>query len=270
MSSKTLEFKYQMEIVFSEPIIKHSYAVKCEPKDTMRQKLSDLTIEIGPFEGKLGETEDIFGNRIYYGNMTEPHNNFYIKVAGIAENSENDRREEKLNTKALGFYKYASRYTKPGACMKNYYHELIHRNENYHTLNALSKAEYFMHQLYQDFTYVSGVTDIGTTAEEALKLGQGVCQDYAHIMISLCRLAGIPARYVVGFMIGEGYSHAWLEVASEGYWYGLDPTNDLYIDANYIKVSCGRDYADCIIDKGSFLGNATQDQKICVKVEEVK
>lgn len=269
MKSKTLEFKYQMEIVFSEPIIQHSYAVKCEPKDTMRQKISDLTILIGPSEAKLGETDDIFGNHIYYGNMTESHESFYIEVSGLARNSGTDRREEKLNDRALGFYKYASKHTMPGAAIKGYYQELIERNKSYHTLNDLSKGEYFMGELYKDFAYVSGVTDIKTNAEEAFRLGQGVCQDYAHIMISLCRLAGIPARYVVGFMIGEGYSHAWIEVASEGYWYGLDPTNNLYIDANYIKVSCGRDYADCIIDKGSFLGNARQQQNISVKVAEV-
>lgn len=267
---KILKFQYYMEIRFSNPIINHSYAVKCTPKDTMRQRITELRINIGPCEGRLGENDDIFGNHIYYGDMREPHNNFYISVKGSASTSVSDRREEPLNRQALGFYKYASKHTKPGPCIKAYLKELIARNPQYDTLTALARAEYFMKELYQDFSYVSGVTDIGTSAEEALKIRQGVCQDYAHIMIALCRLAGIPARYVVGFMIGEGYSHAWIEVAHENYWYGLDPTNNLWIDANYVKVTSGRDYADCIIDKGSFVGEAVQEQKIHVKVSEEK
>ena len=78
-----------------------------------------------------------------------------------------------------------------------------------------------MNDLYENFTYIPGVTDIHTTAGEALRLGRGVCQDYAHIMTAVLRYMGIPARYVNGLMIGEGYTHAWVEVYTDGGWYGL-------------------------------------------------
>lgn len=267
---KVLKFQYYMEIEFSNPIINHSYSVKCSPKGTMRQSITELKIDIGPCDGKLGENVDVFGNHIYYGDMREPHDKFYISVEGSAATSTCDRREEPVDGQALGLYKYASKYTKPGPCIKEYLSELKAGNPQYDKLTSLERAEYFMKELYQDFSYVSGVTDISTSAEEALRMRKGVCQDYAHIMIALCRLAGIPARYVVGFMIGEGYSHAWIEVVHENYWYGLDPTNNLWIDANYIKVTSGRDYADCIIDKGSFVGQTVQKQSIHVKVSEEK
>lgn len=265
---KRLKFQYSMKLEFSEMVINHSYAVKCLPKSTLRQEMKEVKVSIGPSEGSLGEDDDVFGNHIYYGNMMAPHKEFYILIEGSASTLTGDAREEEVNERVLGFYKYASKHTKAGACIKKYYAELKKKKADYENLTPLKKAEYFMNQLYQDFSYVSGVTDIGTCAEEAFSGGKGVCQDYAHIMISLCRLAGIPARYVVGFMIGEGYSHAWVEVAYDGYWYGLDPTNNLWIDENYIKVSSGRDYADCIIDKGSFIGNAFQNQTIYVKVLE--
>lgn len=95
-------------------------------------------------------------------------------------------------------------------------------------------------------------------------------QDYAHIMIALLRHAGIPARYVNGLMIGEGYTHAWVEIYTGEGWYGLDPTNNLHVDDYYIKLAHGRDYKDCILDKGRFLGIAQQKQEIYVKVEEIQ
>ena len=133
----------------------------------------------------------------------------------------------------------------------------------------MDRAVCAMHELYTRFQYIPGVTDIGTTAEQALELGKGVCQDYAHIMIAVMRQMGIPARYVNGLMIGEGATHAWVEIYTDGGWYGLDPTNNLHIDDYYIKLAHGRDYADCVVDKGIFLGNASQEQKIYVNVEEI-
>lgn len=126
-----------------------------------------------------------------------------------------------------------------------------------------------MRRLYQDFHYEQGVTDISTTAEEALLLGKGVCQDYSHIMLSLCRMERIPSRYVVGMLMGEGLSHAWVEICSDGHWIALDPTNNLVVDTQHIKISSGRDYQDCIINQGVFTGFASQVQHIQVSVKEI-
>ena len=89
-------------------------------------------------------------------------------------------------------------------------------------------------------------------------------------MTAVLRYMGIPARYVAGLMIGEGYTHAWVEVYTRDGWYGLDPTNNLHIDEYYIKLAHGRDYGDCVTDRGCFRGTAGQVQKIYVKVEEIK
>ena len=77
---------------------------------------------------------------------------------------------------------------------------------------GLALAQRISDWVYQTIRYVHGVTDIHTTAAEALALGRGVCQDYAHIMLVLCRLCGLPARYVSGHLLGEGGTHAWIEV----------------------------------------------------------
>ena len=133
----------------------------------------------------------------------------------------------------------------------------------------MERAVCAMHYLYAHFRYASGVTDIRTTAEEAIALGEGVCQDYAHIMIAVMRRLGIPARYVNGLMIGEGATHAWAELYLDGVWRGFDPTHNRFVDDVYIKLAHGRDYRDCILERGTFWGNAVQKQKIYVSVEDI-
>lgn len=116
--------------------------------------------------------------------------------------------------------------------------------------------------------YVPGITTVQTTASQSLEMKKGVCQDFAHLLISLCRKAGIPARYVTGFMQGEGFTHAWIEFYDAGFWYGFDPTHNRQIDTGYIKVAHGRDYEDCAIDRGSFKGLAQQKLEVFLKVEQ--
>src|SRR5699024_11693841 len=68
--------------------------------------------------------------------------------------------------------------------------------------------------------------------------------------------------YTTLFRSGEGLSHAWVEIEDNGYWYGLDPTNMLIVNDHHIKISHGRDYKDCTINQGLFIGNAVQQQTI--------
>lgn len=102
--------------------------------------------------------------------------------------------------------------------------------------------------------YRHDVTTVHTTAAEALALGAGVCQDYAHVMLALCRLSGLPARYVSGHMVGEGGSHAWVEVLLPSATVAFDPTNDRVAGPSYLTVAVGRDYADVAPTHGSYCG----------------
>jgi transglutaminase-like putative cysteine protease len=106
----------------------------------------------------------------------------------------------------------------------------------------------------------AGVTDVHTPASVALAQRAGVCQDYAHIMLAICRASGLPARYVSGFIPGEGYMHAWVEAlvpssrAGTPHWEGFDPTHNRRTDAQYLAVAVGRDYADISPVSGWFDG----------------
>jgi transglutaminase-like putative cysteine protease len=130
-----------------------------------------------------------------------------------------------------------------------------------------------MHLVHRDFIYQTAATHVHSTMEEVLRLRRGVCQDFAHVLLALCRARQIPARYVSGYIYngpagllqGAQASHAWVEVfLPERGWHGLDPTNDAQVDGRYVKVAVGRDYADVSPMKGTYRGPA--DRQLYVDV----
>lgn len=259
------QFSYTMKTVFIEEIIDHSFTLKCVPKSSGYQLVENVDIEMSP-AWPLSFGTDAFGNIKVYSRVVAPHDLFVVRVHGSAQVSGYPYEEEAGS--AQWIYKYATKYTKMGSRLQALYNLAVtHINEKQ---TAYQTALIFMKDVYDSMQYVPAVTGIGTTAEEALTLGKGVCQDYTHIFIALCRQHQIPARYVVGMMPGEGASHAWAEVYCEGYWYGLDPTNQRPVDDSYIKISHGRDYQDCLVERGIFKGNGNQQKVVGVKVFEVK
>lgn len=255
-----LEFTYDMKISFDAPVTNQRFTVRCMPISDERQLIHDLEYEIYP-NHSLETGVDSFGNHYVYGQSEEAHDSFYYKVKGIATTGLSDSEGAEPIAK-LGRYRYPTLYTTPGKTI----HEYFQSFQLTDSMSMLDQAVRMMQKLYQDFRYVPGSTSINTTAEEALILGTGVCQDYSHILISLCHLAGIPARYIVGMLLGEGASHAWVEIYNEGRWYALDPTNNLIVTDQHIKISKGRDYKDCLVNQGVFVGNAKQTQTLQVSV----
>lgn len=124
-------------------------------------------------------------------------------------------------------------------------------------------------------SYVKGVTDVHSPAREAFEAGSGVCQDFAHLAITVMRSMGLPARYVSGYLhpdsdaeIGaarEAESHAWVE-AWAGRWWALDPTTGSEVGLRHIVVARGRDYADVPPVKGIYAGPAAQDTAVTVTI----
>lgn len=143
-------------------------------------------------------------------------------------------------------------------------------------LTPCELAETFLHQVHTHMRYESGRTHVGTTAAEAFLQKAGVCQDYAHVMLALCRLSGLPARYVSGYLPGEGQMHAWIEillpVGPQGnqHWVSYDPTHQRRCDERYLTVAIGRDYEDIAPTSGYYSGHATNrlDMSVSVIMED--
>jgi transglutaminase-like putative cysteine protease len=130
--------------------------------------------------------------------------------------------------------------------------------------------------VYQAFDYDPDSTHVHTSAAEAWKDRKGVCQDYAHVMIALCRGLGIPARYVSGYFYNgktgdeNEASHAWVEIFLPHFgWKGFDPTHNRDVDARYIKLAIGRDYGDIKPVSGSYRGKGTQRMDVVVQIRKV-
>jgi transglutaminase-like putative cysteine protease len=122
---------------------------------------------------------------------------------------------------------------------------------------GLDLAAALGNRVHARFEYEWGVTTVETTAAGAWAAGRGVCQDYAHCMLALCRLCGLPARYVSGHLLGDGGTHAWVELLVQepsGAVRAIpfDPTHNRRADPRYITVAVGRDYADVAPTSGTF------------------
>lgn len=116
--------------------------------------------------------------------------------------------------------------------------------------------------------YLGGVTDVSTRASEVFRQGSGVCQDIAHATLAALRQAGYRARYVAGYLLGEGAMHAWVEVMDGARWRVLDPTHDVTVPETLISVATGRDYRDTAPVMGSYLGSASSHMTATVLMRE--
>ncbi|MFQ3671588.1 MAG: transglutaminase family protein, partial [Verrucomicrobiia bacterium] len=135
---------------------------------------------------------------------------------------------------------------------------------------------HLMHGLHREFDYCPESTQVHTHMNDVLRLRRGVCQDFAHVMIGLCRSLGIPARYVSGYLFtnpgpgalrGTQASHAWCEVHLPGWgWLGLDPTNNQLVDPRYVRVAVGRDYHDVPPTRGTYRGPESREMRVEVEV----
>ena len=128
--------------------------------------------------------------------------------------------------------------------------------------------------IYRSFRYLPRSTNAHTKMIEVLRSREGVCQDFAHVMLAMCRSQGIPARYVSGYFYNENRhpgeieaSHAWVEIFLPGYgWKGYDPTHCRLVDTRYIKLAVGRDYADIRPVNGTFRGRGTLSMTVEVRI----
>lgn len=259
---KTLSYQYELKIDFDAPVSRHCFTLKCIPKTDGRQAVLSQSIAVLPHLF-LREGQDSFGNSYMYGSVQEKHSSFSVSVSGIVQTglAAGVFADDKYR---LGMYAAQTSYTRPSVQLREFLLGLELDAE----LTDFEKSRFIMNAVHGSFRYEKGRTDVRTTAAQAWELGCGVCQDYAHIMLALCRLCGIRSRYAVGLLTGEGQSHAWVEAESNGVWYGFDPTNNIAVMDEHIKFSHGRDYADCMINRGVFTGWAAQAQTVWANVKE--
>jgi len=257
-----------MEVFYSNPIDNCHFTIKCIPESNLRQRITDMKIQMVP-ESRYGWGTDSHGNKYIFGCNPAPHSYFKYRISGDAECMDEAVSLEASENDII-LYRHSHGMTLPGTLIKKYHSEITKSIPDFKNLKPFDQAVILMDRLHKDFKYEKNCTCIKTSAEEAMELGRGVCQDYSHIIISLLNLSGCSARYVTGFIIGEGESHAWVEVVSDGKWMGIDPTNNICVGDEHIRVGAGREACECELNRGIMHGNSSQMQRITVSVMEKK
>lgn len=261
---KKLTFAYEMKLTFSAPVTEHRFQLRCAPVTGPRQQVIDVDVQMDP-PAELESTIDSFGSLVMTGYLPEAHTEFGYRATGIAFVDNANIKEEPFKP----LYRFQSALTKPGAAVGALIGECRARLEALGGADELDRARVIMDEVYGVFDYTPGSTTVQTTAEEAFAQRKGVCQDYAHVMLAVCRGLGIPSRYIAGLLDGEGATHAWVEVYHGRRWIGLDPTHNRMVDDNYITIAHGRDYRDCMLDIGVFSGDTVmQYQWVNASVHE--
>lgn len=249
-------YNYQTIVRFYGEVTRHFVKLRCEPCENACQRVVQRDFIIHPQFG-LREDTDFFGNRFLYGQSLDTHDSMAYISSGIVELEPYAIPDDS----PCGLYLYNT----PKTTVLS--HEMAAlRPEGG---SVMERAKALCHAVSEAMTYEPFSTDTGTTADEALARGRGVCQDYAHIMLALCRYNGIAARYVSGFISGEGATHAWVEVHDGEAWRGLDPTHDRVIEYGYIKIAHGRDSDDASVNRGTFTGGNGQQTETRVIVYEL-
>lgn len=252
-------YNYQVVTSFTQEVMTHALMLRCMPARNACQHIDEEHIVFSPLF-RMHHGTDAYGNRILYGGTRDAHNVLAYVSTGIVSQGEYIIPESQPQP----FYSIPSALTLPteeiialAASLPRHRDVYEQAMEASHAVNTLME-------------YVPHSTLLGTTASDAFQQKRGVCQDFAHIMIVLCRQMGIPARYVNGFIMGEGETHAWVEVYDGYAWRAIDPTHDTFVCSGYIKLAHGRDALDCTVDRGTFMGAAQQrETSISVTVHEL-
>lgn len=260
---KKLQFEYSTTLLFDNSVTEHSYTLRCVPFSDSRQRVSEPKCDITPCCRNIWSSRDSFGNSLICGRIAEAHSSFSFHVTGEAEITASDI----IFGTAPSVYGYFSPLTAAGESIREFREKLLPKLNS--AKNALKKAVVISDKLYAHMKYRKGVTDVDTDAETAMEQREGVCQDYTHIFLSLCRSFGIRCRYVSGLACENGETHAWAEVNDGEKWYGIDPANNRSINENYIKICHGRDYSDCPIERGIYIGNCGSSQEVFSHVSEI-
>lgn len=264
---RMLSYVFETSLEFSDAVSDHSFVLRCLPKSTNTQKVMEAQVFTHP-RIPLSEQVDGFGNRVIVGYCPEAHDTFNFYATGVAMVEPEDAGPTPAHPMFLQVTKLTTASEEMCALAREEAGAHVVAEAAAPALSERSQAgtwelaQRLCARVFELFEYVPGATDTTTTAAEAFSGKQGVCQDYAHVLIALCRVLEIPARYVTGLMVGEGATHAWVEIHDGERWRGLDPTHNCVVDDRYMLFATGRDFEDCPIERGVFRGAAEQTQKV--------
>jgi transglutaminase-like putative cysteine protease len=237
----------------------HQKLIMVPPDRHGDQVLTAFDLEVRGATGLMASAwhTDPFGNRVYRVEAERVDHAVDFEAWFAVRREDQAATPDRVQWQA---YLSFTALTTPDQCIRDAAHRIAEAVES--PAERLRLAREWVAQVMD---YQPGVTGTQTPAAMALHLGRGVCQDYAHILLSLLRSLRIAARYVSGHLPGDGALHAWVEAfvpdPARGAWsnaavIGCDPTHGCDAGPDYIVVATGRDFADVTSTSGVFTGGA--------------
>ncbi|MCR8825185.1 transglutaminase family protein [Pseudosulfitobacter koreensis] len=263
-----LHVTHTTRYAYDAPVIYGLQKIRLRPVASPMQSVSDwdLTVTGGKIECSYA---DHHGNQTDLVSITPEGDSVEITARGTI-NTENTHGVlgKVYGRVPLYLLRMPTLTTHAGPKIQAFAQTLDKHDDLLSGLHALSQA------IIEAVPYEAGHTAADTTAEEALSGGKGVCQDHAQIFIAAARLAGLPARYVSGYLmmddqIDQDASHAWAEVHLDTLgWVGFDVSNGISPDERYIRIAVGRDAKEASPIEGMRMGSAGESMIVSLQVQQ--
>ncbi len=259
-----------------------------QPRTDIQQRCLNFLLEVWPHAQVLA-TNDCMQNAIHYFDIPRRHSELLLRAQALVLVQESDPLPESLEASAWKELEDVaatgqhwdwltpSGFARPTALLADFAEEIGFGTDK----DPLSSLFDLNDRIHSAIEYMPKSTAVDSPIDAALENRRGVCQDFSHIMIALLRRAGIPARYISGYVSQDpdkkeekdisGASHAWVEAfLPQTGWIGFDPTNNQIVSDKHIRIAVGRDYADVPPTRGTYKGNARSELTVGVHISETE
>ena len=284
-----LAVRHSTRYQYDHPVRESVMELWMQPQKRITQRLISFEVELDP-AAQLFSYADTFGNAVYHFDIPQPHDRLTITARAAVETEtpaslpdgldrgEWDRLKSDFVRGEHFDFLHPHGFAGPSTALDAFVAE---KNLNELRVRDPLRALLDLNQaIYEAFAYEAGVTRADSPIEDVLKARKGVCQDFAHVMIAICRGWGMPARYVSGYMFTDrkagdrsdpDATHAWVEVFLPSLrWVGFDPTNNILAGERHIACAVGRDYSDVPPSRGVYKGEAESELAVGVTVRKAR
>lgn len=264
--------KHQTRYRYDTPVAYSIQRLRLTPKPFEGQQTSNWRIDIPGIDRALEYTDGL-GNKVQTVTLLQDHEEILLSVTGEVQTSDTNGVIKGLQDEPpLSIFLRDTQLTQPDKAISKLAESIDADSE-------LNRAHALMQSIREQVSYQTDSTDSTTTAAEALKQGQGVCQDHSHIFISACRALNIPARYVTGYLViddehnddvttAEAH-HAWAEAHIKDLgWVAFDVANGICADERYVRLAAGLDFKSAAPLRGSRRGGESESLEVVVSAQQ--
>ena len=284
-----LAVRHATRYIYDRPVRESVMELWMQPQKRSTQRLISFELEIDP-AAQLFSYADTFGNAVYHFDIPQPHDRLTITARSAIETEpppalpdgldrgEWDRLKSDFVRGEHFDFLHGHGFTDPTQALAGFIAQ--HNLDELRVRDPLSAVRELNQVLFEAFAYEAGVTRADSPIDDVLKAGKGVCQDFAHVMLAICRGWGLPARYVSGYLFTDrkagdrsdpDATHAWVEVYLPSLrWVGFDPTNNIVAGERHVACAVGRDYSDVPPTRGVYKGEAESELAVGVSVRRAR